>query len=78
MRLDQGRPEILSKSYSNLLLIDFCDSIPAVRSIVATILIRIRTEINRIWTEINRKRSIYIENCQFYRKLVKFDRKSQK
>ena len=31
MRLDRGRPEIRSISYSNRLLIDFCDSIPAVR-----------------------------------------------
>ena len=62
MRLDRGRPEIRSKSYCNRLLIDLCDSIPAVRSIVATISIRIQTKINQIRTEINQKRSIHIEN----------------
>ena len=62
MRLDRGRPEIQSKSYSNRLLIDFCNSIPAVRSIVATILIQIRTEINR-------KRSIYIKNSSILSKI---------
>ena len=62
MRLDRGRPEIQSKSYSNWLLIDFCNSIPAVRSIVATILIRIRTDINQI-------RMRLIENGRFISKI---------
>ena len=39
MRLDRGRPEIRSKSYSNRPLIDFFDPNLPVRSIVATILI---------------------------------------
>ena len=69
MQLDRGRPEIQSKSYSNQLLIDFCNSIPAVRSIVSTISIRIWTEINRIRTEINWKQSIYIENSSILSKI---------
>ena len=62
MRLDRGWPEIRSKSYWNRLLIDFCDSISAVRTIVATISIQIRNEINQIWTDIICKLSIYIKN----------------
>ena len=48
MRSNQGLVKIHSKSYSNQLLTDFCNSIPAVRSIVATIYIRIRIQISII------------------------------
>ena len=41
---------------------DFCDSIPVVRSIVATISIQIPTEINQ-------KRSIYVKNSSILSKI---------
>ena len=68
MRLDLGRPEIRSKLYSNRLLIDFFDPNLPVRSIVATISIRIRIQISIF-------NLIYIENLSkndYYRpKLTK-------
>ena len=45
MGLDLPPAKIRSKSYSNQLLIHFCDLIPAVRSIVAMISIQIRIQI---------------------------------
>ena len=54
MQLDRPPAKIRSKSYLNQLLIDFCDTNPAVRSIIATISIRIRIQIlilNLIYTE---------------------------
>ena len=58
MRSNRGHAKIRSKSYSNWLLIDFCDSIPAVWSIVATISIRIRTQISNLTSNLYRKSSI--------------------
>ena len=45
MRSNQGHAKIQSKLYLNWLLIGFCDSIPAVQSIIPTISIQIRTQI---------------------------------
>ena len=45
MRSNRGQPKIQSKSYSNWLLIYVFDPNLQVRSIVATILIQIRTQI---------------------------------
>ena len=58
MGLDRPPAKIRSKSYLNRLLVDFCDSIPAVRSIVVTISIRIRTQISILKSILNRKSSI--------------------
>ena len=75
MRLDRGRPEIRSKSYSNQLLIDFFDPNSAVQSIVATISIRnpgIYIENRSILSKIDR---FYRKSVELYRKFVEFDRK---
>ena len=75
MQLDRPPAKIRSKSYSNCLLIDFCDSIPAVRSIVATISIQFRIQILILNSILYQKTSMYIKKVQLYRKLVQFDRK---
>ena len=63
MRLDRPPAKIWSKSYSNRLLINFCDLIPVVRSIVATISIRIRIQILIL-------NLIYIENWSIMVKII--------
>ena len=73
MRLDRGRPEIRSKSYSNRLLIDFFDPNLPVRSIVATISIQIRIQIYQkilIWSKIHR---IWSKICRIWSKTTIFD-----
>ena len=73
MRLDWPPAKIRSKSYLNQLLIDFCDSIPAVRSIVATILIQIRTQILILKSILYRKSSILSKIGRIRPILIKFE-----
>ena len=61
MQSNQGHAKIQSKSYSNRLLIDFCNSIPAVRSIVAMISIQIRSQILNLTSNL----------VEFYQILIK-------
>ena len=72
MRLDQGRPEIRSKLYSNQLLIDIFDPNSAVQSIVATISIRFWV---RIQIQISNLSPNSNPNFDFISKIVEFDRK---
>ena len=75
MQLDQPPAKIRSKSDSNRLLIDFFDPISAVRSIVATISIRIRAFISTYRSNFNRKRSIFIKNWSNLSQNVDFGRR---
>ena len=62
MRLNQPPAKIWSKSYLNRLLINFCNSIPAVRSIVATISIQIRIQILILNLILYQKKVDFIKN----------------
>ena len=72
MRLDRGLLEIQSKSYSNWLLIDFCDSnyVQASIEIVATI--RIRTEKVQLYQKFvnfDQKSVDFIEKVDFFNEI---------
>ena len=62
MRLDRGRPEIRSKSYSNRLLID------TLRSKFSPGMHRNRRDDSKSWSE-------FKYNFEFISKVVKFDQK---
>ena len=72
MRLDRGRPEIRSISYSNRLLIDFCDSNPAVRFTRRDDPIRNLGSNSNLTT---RSRSEFESKFNDLLKMVKFDQK---
>ena len=68
IRLDRPPAKIWSKSDSNRLLINFYDPISAVRSIVATILIRNSDHYIESSLILIKKSLIYIENYDLYQK----------
>ena len=72
MRLDRGRPKIRSKSYSNRLLIDFFNPNSALRSIVPTISIQIRTQ---IWIRNLKSMTEFDFIFKFISKIIEFDQK---